>query len=46
MEDLHLSTGELTFYREKVDKTQTHKLSEDALAAVKAYFAEDCVKSA
>jgi integrase len=35
-EDFDLSRGVLTFYRSKVDKTQTHKLSPDALAAAEA----------
>ena len=45
VDDFDLSTGELVFYRQKVDKTQTHLLSDDALAAVKAYFAEDAPPS-
>jgi len=36
-----LKTGELRFYRPKVDKTQIHKLTPDTLAAAKAYLAED-----
>jgi integrase len=35
--DLDLATGLLVFYRRKVDKTQTHRLSEDALEAAQAY---------
>ena len=34
-----LDHGALTFYREKVDKTQTHRLSDDAAAAAEAYLA-------
>ena len=33
--------GELRFYREKVDKVQTHRLSRDALDAAQAYLAQD-----
>ena len=33
-----LKAGELRFYRSKVDKTQTHKLTRETLAAAKAYF--------
>jgi integrase len=36
-----LTRGTLTFYREKVHTTQTHKLSADILAAAKAYMAAD-----
>lgn len=35
-EDFDLRRGVLKFYRSKVDKTQTHKLSADALAAAEA----------
>jgi integrase len=35
--DLDLSAGELRFYRPKVDKAQTHRLTRDALAAARAY---------
>lgn len=34
--DFDLSRGVLRFYRSKVDKTQTHRLSDDALAAAEA----------
>lgn len=37
-EHFNLTDGTLIFYREKVDKTQTHKLTEDTLQAVKRYF--------
>ena len=36
--DLDLKAGELKFYRPKVDKTQTHKLTTRTLAAARAYF--------
>jgi integrase len=36
-----LKAGELRFYREKVDKVQTHRLSKDALDAARAYLATD-----
>jgi len=39
--DFDLSAGELRFYRPKVDKTQTHDLSKDTLAAARAYMAQD-----
>ena len=32
-----LTEGTMTFYRPKVQKEQTHKLTRDALAAVRAY---------
>lgn len=42
--DFDLKAGELKFYRPKVDKTQTHKLTIltiRTLAAAKAYFEQD-----
>ena len=36
--DLDLEAGRLTFYREKVHRTQTHALSRDALRAARRYF--------
>jgi integrase len=36
--DVDLSAGELRFYRPKVDKTQTHRLTPDTLRAARAYF--------
>ena len=36
--DVDLAGGRLRFYRPKVDMTQTHKLSRDAKAALRAYF--------
>jgi len=36
-----LQSGRLVFYRPKVDKVQTHKLTPDSLAAAKAYLAND-----
>ena len=38
VDDFDLDRGLLTFYRSKVDKTQTHRLSRDALAAAAAYL--------
>ncbi|GAB4449726.1 MAG: hypothetical protein OHK0015_55000 [Chloroflexi bacterium OHK40] len=38
---LDIERGTLTFYREKVHTTQTHRLSRDALAAAEAYLAAD-----
>ena len=37
--DFDLDRGVLRFYRSKVDKTQTHRLSDDSLAAANAYLA-------
>lgn len=39
--DFDLKAGELKFYRPKVDKTQTHKLTVRTLAAARAYFEQD-----
>jgi integrase len=39
--DFDLRAGELRFYRPKVDKTQTHRLSRATLQAAKAYFTAD-----
>src|SRR3972149_4550457 len=36
--DFDLKAGELRFYRPKVDKEQTHKLSADTLRAARAWF--------
>lgn len=36
--DFDLKAGELRFYRPKVDKLQTHKLSADTLRAARAWF--------
>lgn len=36
--DFDLKAGEMRFYRPKVDKTQTHKLSADTLRALHAWF--------
>ncbi len=36
--DFDLRVGELRFYRPKVDKTQTHKMSADTFRAVMAWF--------
>ena len=37
--DFDLAAGELRFYRPKVDKIQTHRLTADTLAAARAYLA-------
>jgi integrase len=37
--DFDLKAGEMRFYRPKVDKTQTHKLTADTLRALQAWFA-------
>ena len=39
--DFDLAAGELRFYRPKVDKIQTHRLTADTLAAARAYLASD-----
>lgn len=39
--DFDLKSGELRFYRPKVDKVQTHKLTADTLRAAVAYFEHD-----
>ena len=39
--DFDLTAGELHFYRPKVDKNQTHRLTPDTLAAARAYLAND-----
>ena len=39
--DFDLKAGELKFYRPKVDKTQTHKLTPRTLAAARSYFEQD-----
>jgi len=41
--DFDLSRGEMVFHRPKVDKTQTHRLSVDTLAAARAYFEADAL---
>lgn len=38
---LDLAAGTLTFYRQKVDRTQTHKLTAATLKAARAYMATD-----
>ncbi len=38
VESINLSTGLLTFYRQKVDKIQTHQLTRDTLLAAIRYF--------
>jgi len=39
--DFDLQRGELRFYRPKVDKQQTHRLTVDAERAARGYFAQD-----
>ena len=39
--DFDLRHGMITFYRPKVDKTQTHKMTADTLAAARAYITCD-----
>ncbi len=41
--DFDLTAGELRFYRPKVDKQQTHKLTPDTLRAAQAYFEYDAL---
>ncbi len=41
---VRLETGEMHFYRRKVDRWQTHRLSEDTLAAARQYLALDGVR--
>jgi integrase len=36
--EFDLKAGEMRFYRPKVDKTQTHKLSADTMRALRAWF--------
>lgn len=35
---INLQSGTITFYREKVDKTQTHRLTPDCLRALQSYL--------
>jgi integrase len=42
---LNLNKGTMTFYRRKVDTTQTHKLSGDTLRAAAAYLQHDAPAS-
>jgi len=42
--DFDLKAGTLTFYRPKVDKTQTHALTPQTLKAARAYFKTDAPK--
>jgi integrase len=44
-EAIDLARGTLTFYREKVHTTQTHRLSRDIVAAAEAYLASDGLPS-
>ncbi len=43
--DFDLKAGTLTFYRPKVDKTQTHALTPRTLKAAQAYFKHDVPES-
>jgi integrase len=43
---IDLSKGTITFFRSKVGKTQTHKLSPDTYEAAKRYLALEAVKEA
>jgi integrase len=45
VDSLDVERGTLTFYREKVDATQTHQLPTDALAAARAYMDADAPAS-
>ena len=45
VDNFNLDAGELTFYRPKVDKWQTHKLTPATLAAARAYFQHDAPDS-
>lgn len=36
--NINLASGTITFYREKVDKDQTHRLTPDCLVALQAYL--------
>jgi len=38
--DINLKAGTMTFYRSKVDKTQTHRFTKDSAAALRRYFEE------
>ena len=40
VEDVKLTDGTFTFYRPKVDKTQTHRMTRDTAAAMRTYFAD------
>lgn len=41
--DVDLKSGELRFWREKVQKQQRHKLTKDTLKALKSYMATDAL---
>ncbi len=41
VEDFDLEAGEFKFYRPKVDKTQTHRMTPDTLTAARAYLTQD-----
>lgn len=44
--NIDLSAGEIRFYRPKVDKEQTHKLTADTLRVAREYITHDAVASA
>jgi len=46
VEDFDLADGKMTFYRPKVDKVQTHKLTSATLAALEAYSLDMPTKGA
>ena len=41
--DVNLEAGELCFYRQKVDKVQTHRLPADTLRVVRAFMEQDAL---
>jgi len=41
VDDFDLAAGEIRFYRPKVDKVQTHKMTGDTWRAARAYFDQD-----
>lgn len=41
MTDFDIKAGTFTFYRPKVDKVQTHRMTADTARAVAAWFATD-----
>lgn len=45
VEAFDLAGGMFTFYRQKVDKTQTHKMTDNTLLAARAYLRQDAPKS-
>jgi integrase len=45
VENFDLSAGTFTFYRQKVDKTQTHTMTADTLRAAMRYLQQDATES-